>query len=123
MRLDKLVSDIAARMFGRLLRRAAAVLLLALFVLIIIYELTAAGTLALADHYGMVHARLIIAGIFALCAAVTVGVLVATRAKPDTKAEKLARQPQAVGIAMLIESVLLGYSLARGKPRPNLKRT
>ena len=45
------------------------------------------------------------------------------RAKPDAKPENILRQPGTLGIAMLLESVLLGYALSRGKPRSSLKRT
>jgi hypothetical protein len=46
-----------------------------------------------------------------------------TLAKPDAKPENILRQPRTLGIAMLLESVLLGYALSRGKSRSSLKRT
>jgi hypothetical protein len=123
MRLDHMISGTIGRVIGRFVKRAVAGFFLVLFALAVIYQLTAAGTLALGEAYGMVTARLIIAGLFALAAGGAVGFLILTRAKPDAKPENILRQPRTLGIAMLLESVLLGYALSRGKSRSPLKRT
>jgi hypothetical protein len=119
MRLDHLVADTLSRLIGRLLRRAIAALLLGLFVLAVIYQLTVAGTLELANSYGLVNARLIVAGVYAAAAIGTLVFLFATRGKPviaETEAGALGK-PRDLRIAMLLESVLLGYSLARNRSR------
>jgi hypothetical protein len=119
MRLDHLVADTLSRLIGRLLRRAIAALLLGLFVLAVIYQLTVAGTLELANSYGLVNARLIVAGIYAAAAIAALIFLFATRGKPmiaETEAGALGK-PRDLRIAMLLESVLLGYSLARNRSR------
>jgi hypothetical protein len=64
-----------------------------------------------------------VAGLFALAAGAALAFLILTRAKPDAKPENILRQPRTLGIAMLLESVLLGYALTRGKTRSSLKRT
>ena len=123
MRLDHLISDTVSRLIGRFVRRAIAAALLGLFALVVIYHLAVAGIVALSDVVGVVSARLIIAAVFALLAGGAFVFLMSTRAKPETKPEDILREPRAVGLAMLLESALLGYALARGKPRPTVKRT
>src|SRR5687768_1633353 len=123
MRLDDMISGTISRVIGRFVKRAVAGFFLVLFALAVIYQVTAAGTLALGEAYGMVTARLIVAGLFALAAGGAVAFLILTRAKPEAKPENILRQPRTLGIAMLLESVLLGYALSRGKTRSSLKRT
>ena len=124
MWLDQLISDTVSRLIGRFVRRAIAAALLSLFALVVIYHLAVAGIVALSDVVGVVYARLIIAAVFALLAGGAFAFLVSMRAKPpQTKPEDILREPRAVGLAMLLESALLGYALARGKPRPPVKRT
>ena len=123
MRLDHLISDTVSRLIGRFVRRAIAAALLGLFALVVIYHLAVAGIVALSDVVGVVSARLIIAAVFALLAGGAFAFLMSTRAKPETKPEDILREPRAVGLAMLLESALLGYALARGKPRQTVKRT
>lgn len=115
MPLDQLISQTVSRLVGRLVKRAIAALLLVLFLLCIIYQLTAAGTQGLADNYGLVNARLIVAGIYALAALAAFGFLFMTRAKP-LPAETELGKPRALRIAVLMESILFGYSLARNMP-------
>lgn len=115
MPLDHLISQTVSRLIGRLVKRAIAALLLVFFALCMIYQLTAAGTQGLADSYGLVNARLIVAGIYAVAALVAFGFLVVTRARP-TPAETELGKPRALRIAMLMESILFGYSLARNTP-------
>jgi hypothetical protein len=119
MRLDHRIANIVSLVIGRLARRAVAVLLLGLLVLGTIYHLTVAGTLGLAEHYGAIHARLIIAAIYFVAALAPLGFLIATRAKPAPapKADDAMQEPHNQRIAMLIESILVGYSLAKKRSR------
>lgn len=74
---------------------------------------------------GALYARLIIAGLYTLAAAVTIAVFWATRAVPSNgKHEALDRlQGQAaadlklVQLAMIVEAVLLGFALSRRSGR------
>ncbi|MDI3471198.1 MAG: hypothetical protein OJF62_003261 [Pseudolabrys sp.] len=120
MRLEHIVSLAVSQMFGRLIRRAAVYAVAAVFVLAVIYELSAAGTVALSDIYGPVYARLIVAGIDAVIVLLLATILFATRAR-STPAGIAASAPLKgltdARIAMLIESAMLGYSLGRNKQR------
>jgi hypothetical protein len=120
MRLEHVVSLAITQLLGRLIRRLIAVAALALAVLVAIYHLTVAGTLELEKLFGLVNARLIITAVYVLAALVIFGVLFATRAKPVTPPKRksgIGEAPPDARIAMLIESLMLGYSLARGKTR------
>lgn len=119
MRLDHLIANIVSLVIGRLLRQAVAGLLLGLLVLGTIYHLTVAGTLGLAEHYGAIHARLIIAAIYFVAALVPFGFLLATRAKPVAapKADDVMQEPRNQRLVMLLESILVGYSLAKKRSR------
>lgn len=115
MRLNDVPEFAINLLFGRLLRRAIGAGLLALFALIAVYYFTVAGTLALEAEVSVLNARLIVAAIYSAAALVALIVLWATRTKPlitDETAAALA-SPRNTQIVMLIEAVMLGYSLAR----------
>ena len=115
MRLNDVPEFAINLLFGRLLRRAIGAALLALFALIAVYYFTVAGTLALEAEFSVLTARLIVAAIYTAAALVVLIVLWATRTKPliaDETAAALA-SPRNAQIMMLIEAVMLGYSLAR----------
>lgn len=115
MRLNDIPEFAIHLLFGRLLHRAIGGALLALFALIAVYHFTIAGTLALDAEVGPLYARLIVAAIYTAAALVALIVLWATRTKPpitDETAAALA-SPRNTQIVMLIEAVMLGYSLAR----------
>ena len=115
MRLEHIVSLAINQLMGRLLRRVVFMTLLGLFALAAIYHFSVAGILALEGMFGALYARLIIAGVDLVIALAFFGILYFTRAKPlPTKSRPgISRAPQDVQIAMLIESVLQGYALAR----------
>lgn len=115
MRLDDIAGLTMQHLFGRLLRRAAGMVLLTVFAVVAFYYLSAAGTVALSAEFGLIQAYLIMAAAYAAAAAIAIVVLWATRNKPPesgTTAGALA-SPRNMQIAMLIEAVMLGYSLAR----------
>jgi len=113
--LEHVLALAANQLLGRFIKRVLAMAVAAIFVLGVLYELSVAGTLQLSSLYGPVCARLIVAGIYAVIVLGTLGVLFATR----TKAPALPKQSDPLGprsderIAMLVESILLGYSMAR----------
>ena len=120
MRLEHVVSLAINQLLGRLFRRAAIYIVAALFLVATIYQLSVAGLVGLTDVYGPIYARLIVAGVDAVIVLLTVAVLYATRAKPGPGSVAAAGAlpgPTDARIAMLVESVLLGYSLARNRPR------
>ena len=103
----------------RLIRRGIAMVVVALFSLIALYHLTVAGTVALEAFYGPLYARLIVVGAYVVLAAIAFAYLYATRAKrPASKPRSnTSRAPTDVRIALLLESILLGYTTGRGKSR------
>jgi type VI protein secretion system component VasK len=118
MRLEHVVSLAISQLMGRLIRRIAVMTVLALLVLVAIYHLTVAGTIALEQLYGPLIARLIIVAVYAALALIAVIYLYATRARePEIKRHGTAKTPQDVQMAMLLDSILLGYTAARRKSR------
>jgi hypothetical protein len=117
MKLDQLITHTISRMMGRMLRRMVVIAFLGLFILVALYHLTVAGTLALDAIYGPLHARLIVVAAYAALAIITLVYLVATRAKALPARSRASRGPRDVRIAELLESLLLGYTAARGKSR------
>jgi heme/copper-type cytochrome/quinol oxidase subunit 2 len=125
MRLTEIVSALIARVTGRIFRLAAAALTCALFLLVTIYHLAVAGTVALEAEFGPISARLIMAGIFALAAGIAAVVLWRMRARRAPSGEqpgaRLLDGPSGThfgALAMIVEAVLLGYSMSR-KNRPD----
>jgi len=115
MRLSSVTELAIDHPFGRLKRRTIGASVLALFALIALYYLTIAGTQALEAAYGLLHAHLIVAAIYAAAALIALAALWATRRKPlrvDETADALM-SPRNAQIAMLIEAAMLGYALAR----------
>lgn len=124
MKRNSALGDTAAwifdEIFGRLLRRLAWLSVGALFALIALYHLTIAGMVALSAQFGILNARLIVAAVYLVVAAVAFVMFKMMRPKNLTIAQaKSARgdEPeQAAQIASLVEALTLGYSLAR-KPK------
>ena len=114
MQISQIVETALAAVFGRLLRRAIGAGLFALLALTAIYNLTMASLLALETAYGVLHARLIVGAIYAVAALVVLIVLLATRAKPLIEGPATATPPSSrnMQITMLIEAIVLGYTLA-----------
>lgn len=116
MRLTDLAEFNISQMVWRLTRRAIGFALVGLLAVVVLYYVSAAGTLALALEFGPLYAYLIMAAIYAAVAIVVLIILYATRTKPLPAQEKMANalsSPRNMQIAMLVEAVMLGYSLAR----------
>ncbi|MBS0245187.1 MAG: phage holin family protein [Proteobacteria bacterium] len=116
MRLTDVAQSTVSHIVGRLIRRAALFAALGLLAIVTLYYASAAGTVALALEYGPIYAYLIMAGIYALAAIVVVIALLATRPKALPPQDKIAgalSSPRNMQIAMLVEAVMLGYTLAR----------
>jgi len=108
MRLEKIVQ----RVFSRIFRRALLALLVAVFAVVAIYYFTAAGSIALETEYGLLHARLIVGGIYA---ALAIGCTIwwAVQGKTAKSSAPAVSGQRETQIAMLVEAVMLGYALAR----------
>jgi hypothetical protein len=109
---------------AKLRRNAIAYAVCAVSSLAIVLLVTSAGVLALEPRVGAVYARLIPAGVFALViASIVVWLYRARAARPNmtsmmnAHAEIPRRQAQFAQIAMIVEAVLLGYSLSRRSDR------
>jgi hypothetical protein len=114
MQLNQIAEGAVGHMFGRMLLRTLFLLVGAIFAVVAIAYLTAAGAMALETQYGALHARLAVAAIYAAAALITFTVLWTTRARPTPGALTSKREMQ---LTMLVEAVALGYSLARKRER------
>ena len=119
MRLEDTISEMIGHLVRRLVRRGIAMAIFAILILVATYHLTIAGILALEGLYGPLYARLIVVGAYVVLAIVALAYLFATRAKPTTAKTRpgVSRAPKDVQIAMLLESILLGYTTGRRKSR------
>ncbi len=125
MKLTEIGSAFVSTITSRLLRRAALVAAGGLFALAALYHTTVAGTVALELQVGALYARLIIAGVYALAAGITVAVFFVTRSMPSNGKNDALDQLRAqatgdlklVQLAMIVEAVLLGYALSRRSGR------
>jgi hypothetical protein len=108
MRLEK----IAQRVFSRIFRRALLALLVAIFAVVAIYDFTAAGSIALETEYGLLHARLIVGGIYAALA-IACAIWWAVQGKTANSSAPAVSSQREMQIAMLVEAMMLGYALAR----------
>ena len=121
MRLADSAAWFFEQVFGAILRRAAWLALGALFALIALYHFTVAGMVALSAEFGILNARLIVAGGYTAVAIIAFIVFKTMRPRKtptvaEIKARKGGEPEQAAKIAMLVEALTLGYSLAR-KPK------
>jgi hypothetical protein len=115
MRFTHITEIVFNYLFGRFLHRAMLAALIGLFALIAIYHFTFAGTLALEAQYGLLYARLMVAAAYFAAALITIIVFWVTRTKPliENQVAAAITAPRNTQIAMLIEAVMLGYTLGR----------
>jgi hypothetical protein len=106
------LEHIAGRVFSRILRHALLALLVAVFAVVSIYYFTVAGSIALETEYGLLHARLIVGGIYATLA-IACAIWWAMQGKAARSSEPMLSSQRDMQIAMLVEAVMLGYALAR----------
>ena len=104
----------------RLERSAIAYAICALCGLAVLILATGAGVMALIPLVGAVYAQLIVAGVFVVIIAATIIWLQRSAREParsvpvGAAAEAASRsQAQFAQIAMIVEAVLLGYSMSR----------
>ncbi|MCK9919106.1 hypothetical protein MXD81_59260 [Microbacteriaceae bacterium K1510] len=115
MRLDQIAATAMNQLVGRIIRRAAAAAVMAIFVLVALYQFTVAGTIALEMQHGALNAHLIVAGIYIVLALAAFAAFWMMRPKPATDGTPALSQPREMQLIMLVEAVMLGYALARKK--------
>jgi hypothetical protein len=119
MRLTDIAEGAASALIARYVKRAMLAALVGIFAIVTLYYLSAAGLMALALVYGPLYAYLILAGIYAVLALIALTVFYATRNRAlirqaaTGEAAGLLSSPRNMQIAMLVEAVMLGYTLAR----------
>lgn len=118
MRLTDIAEDAANTLIARYVRRAILIASIAACAIVALYYLSAAGSMALALAYGPLYAYLIMAGIYAAAGLIALTVFYATRNRAVVRQNALgdaagSMSPRNMQIAMLVEALMLGYSLAR----------
>lgn len=114
MQLDHIAQAAVSHLLGGLIRRAAFALILVGCAIVALYHFTVAGLIALDGQFGVLQARLIVAGVYTLFAAMAGGMLFWWRqpARLNGSAKTLT-SPREMQLIMLVEAVMLGYELAR----------
>ena len=116
MRIEQVADAIAGHLFGRLLRRTLIALAAIGLGVVALYQFTIAGSLALEPQYGAIGTGLIVGAIYA-AAAIGCTIWWLMLGRPSTSRAPTLSNPREMQLAMLVEAVMLGYSLARKTPR------
>lgn len=116
VRIDHAAEAVADYLFGRLLRRAFHALAIIALGVVALYYFTIAGSLALETQYAALDARLIVGAIYA-AAAIACAIWWVLLGRTSTSRAPALNSPREMQIAMLVEAVMLGYTLARKTPR------
>lgn len=117
MQLNHIAAMTFNHVMGRLARRAVLAAVMVAFAIVALYQITVAGILALEPHFASMQAHLIVAAVYGALALVCLTVLWATRSKPAAIGTPPPAKSRDMQIAMLIEAVMLGYTLARKSNR------
>jgi hypothetical protein len=119
MRIDQIAALATSHFLSRLIRRAMAAVLFAIFAIVALYHFTIAGEIALAAAYGSLNAQLIVGGIYAAFALIAFGTFWMMGRRNGARAAIPAPGSNAreLQLVMLVEAVLLGYSLAQKRER------
>lgn len=118
MRLEHTAGILLNRLIRRFLWRVAIMLLIAASAIVAIYQFTIAGSLALEAHYDVIHVRLAVGAIYAGFVLLGLAVLWTLRQRQaDSSPNAGLVNQREVRLVMLLEALMLGYTLAR-KPDP-----
>jgi type VI protein secretion system component VasK len=119
MHIDQIVALAGSHFLSRIIRRAVAAVLLTIFAIVAVYHFTVAGEIALAEPYGILNAQLIVGGIYAALALISLVVFWAMGHRNGTHAAApaLSHNARELQLVMLVEAVMLGYSLAQKRER------
>jgi hypothetical protein len=113
MQLDHIAQAAVSHLLGRLIRRATIALILIVCAVVAIYHFTVAGLIVLDAQFGVLQARLIVAGVYTLFAAIAGGIFWQQSSAPRVNGAKTLTSPREMQLIMLVEAVMLGYELAR----------
>lgn len=113
MSLATIAEAAAGRLLGTLSRYLVFALLAAIFALGALYHVTVAGITALELEFGVIYARLIVAGIYAALTLASGGVVWVMVRKGGKKRPEPEPKPRHVQLAMLLEAAILGFEVAR----------
>ncbi len=112
MQLEHIAGIAFDRIFGRILRRALLLCLIAALAVVALFHFTAAGTLMLEGNFSVTQAQLIVAAIYAAFALTTLAIWWGTARKAATSSKAALATPREMQMAILVEAVMLGYALA-----------
>lgn len=118
MRLTDIAESAASALIARYVKRVILAALVGILAIVTLYYLSAAGLMAFALVYGPLYAYMLMAGIYALAALIALAVFYATRNRVLVRQNATgdaagSMTPRNMQIAMLVEAVMLGYTLAR----------
>jgi hypothetical protein len=114
MRIEHMAGLAYDRLVGRLVRRATIIVAITLCALVAIYQFTVAGSLAVQAHYGTVEAHLFVGAVYTLLGLIGAVAIWTLRNRPTRAATPAALAGQReMQLIMLVEAVMLGYTLAR----------
>jgi len=116
MRLNPITGLAFQHLVARMLRRVLLAIVILICAVVMVSQFTAAGSLALEMQFGVLQARLVIGAIYGLLAAAAIAVFWTTRRRRADVPSPVAKKREA-HLIMLIEAVLLGYTLARKPDR------
>ena len=114
MRIGHIAGVAYDRLVSRLVRRAALMVAITLCALVATYQFTVAGSLVVQAHYGNIEAHLFVGAVYTLLGLIGAVAIWAMRNRPTRAAAPatLAGQRE-MQLMMLVEAVMLGYTLAR----------
>jgi hypothetical protein len=112
MQIDRIASELVGHLVSRMVRRAVCLSIFAICIVIALYHFTIAVTFFLDSQFGAIDARLLVGGFYALAGAIALAVFWLLSNGNGTKRAELA-SPNQLQLVMLVEAIMLGYSLAR----------
>ncbi|MFZ0846252.1 MAG: hypothetical protein WAM62_10700 [Pseudolabrys sp.] len=113
MQIEHIAGAALDRIFGRILRRGLLLIMFAIFALVALYQFTSAGTISLEIRFGAIQAQLIVAGVYTAFALVSLAIWWGLARKTQIASAPAVTVPREMQMAMLVEAVMLGYSLAK----------
>jgi drug/metabolite transporter superfamily protein YnfA len=120
MRLNDIIGPMVHGAVAKLRRDALVYGTCAVCAVAAVVLASSASIIALEPHVGAVYARLIVGGVFVLVALMMVVAVRLSQPRPRAPiaaASSAPRNPQFAQIAMIVEAVMLGYSLSRRSDR------
>jgi hypothetical protein len=117
MSLANIAEAAAGRLLGMLMRYLTFAVLAGIFALVALYHFTVAGMLALEFQFGVLYARLIVAGVYTVLTLASAGMLWALARKAAKPHPVPEPTPRHIQLAALIEALILGYEVSRKSRR------